>query len=372
MHSIEHCRDGEFGHHMDVCDHCGYPERFNNSCRDRHCPKCTGISRRKWVKARLEDLLPIAYYHVVFTLPHVLYPLSLFNAVLIYELLFECAAETLKVFADDPQWLGARIGYYGVLHTWGGKLWQHLHVHFIVTGGGLKPNGQWVELKYQSKFLFPVKALSKRFRGIFIKALKRAHRQGELKFPGQLKELENYDAFDKWIYHSFPKKWVVFAKSPFAGPEKVVKYLGLYTNRAAISNYRLIGIKEDRVHFYYKIYEKKTDSVRWEKASLPALEFIGRFLMHILPCGFHRIRHYGFLSNGHSKKYVALIRELIADNADQTDEPQESLEITNHPVCPKCKKGKLVPALSVHRFGIVILNIGAYFQYIRKEIPDTS
>ncbi len=366
MKAIRHCRDGKFGYHVDVCDNCGHKETANNSCRDRHCPKCSGISRKRWVNSRLKDILPIPYYHVVFTLPHNLFPLSLFNAVTIYDLLFSCAAATLKQFANDPEHLGAKIGFYGILHTWGGKLWQHLHIHFIVTGGGLKPSGEWKNLRYKGKFIFPVKALSKVFRGKFIENLKAAHKAGQLNFPGELKKFERFEAFNQWILHTFPKKWVVFAKKPFKSPKDVVKYIGRYTHRVAISNNRIKSMDNGRVCFSFKNYRKKG---RWEEATLEIPEFIKRFLYHVLPEGYHRIRYYGLFANGQCRKNVDYIKKLLG-SVSESDKPEEAFEelIT----CPKCEKGKLIPVYSVLDRITVILNPMALVLLKRTFNWDTS
>ncbi len=369
MNSIEHCRDGEFGYRVDICDCCGHTAAINNSCRDRHCPKCTGISRRKWVDARLADILPIPYYHAVFTLPHQFFPLSLYNMAVICELLFKCSADTLEQFAKDEKWLGAKIGFYGILHTWGGKMWQHLHVHYIVTGGGLSDDGEWIGLKYKKKFLFPVKALSTVFRAKYIESLKKAHKNGELVFPESMSMLEEYSAFDQWLLHTFPQKWVVFAKSPFAGAKKVVKYLGLYSHRVAISNYRLIGEIDGDIQFHYKFHDKKEDKVCWDKTQLEPMEFIRRFLMHVLPQGFHRIRHYGLFTNGKCKENVRTIRKILA-----TEEPHE-LSPGDKPRgkrCPRCNNGHLIPIFMVIGTAFIIINLSAYWRLITRSYQDTS
>ena len=309
MFDIEHCRSSHFGYHIDICDQCGHIDFGYNSCRNRHCPQCQGIAQRRWVNARLEDLLPIDYYHVTFTLPHLLNPLVGYNRKLIYNLLFDCASATLLQFGQDPKWLGAMIGFYGILHTWGGKLWQHPHVHFIVSGGGLSEDGRWVQPKYKGKFIFPVRALSQVFRGKFIERLKAAYATGKLVVPAKMSHLKDSAQFEKFIDQLVARNWVVFAKPPFGGPEKVVRYIGRYTHRIAISNNRLIKMEKDRVYFNYKDYR---DNGCWKQGVLKSEEFIRRFLLHILPKGFHRIRHYGFLSNGRCKAKVAQIRKLLA------------------------------------------------------------
>jgi len=348
MYKIEHCRDGSFGFHVDMCDNCGYKETANNSCRDRHCSKCSSIASKKWVNARLKDLLPIPYYHAIFTIPHEFFGLSLFNMEIFYKIMFSCAASTLETMAKDPKWLGAKIGFYGILHTWGGKLWQHLHLHFIVTGGGLAPDGTWKELPYKSKFLFPVKAISKIFRGKFVAALKRAHKKGLLKFPEQYKELESYNTFEQWLYHTIPLKWVVHAKPPFKGPEEVVKYIGRYTHRVAISNQSINTIDNDEIVFKFKNAKKNR---MWDTAKLSAQEFIRRLVVfHVLPNRFHRLRHYGILANGKCKENIKKIREQL--KVEQIPVEQEDVSgIT----CPKCKLGTFVTVLIVNAFGRFVL-----------------
>ena len=350
---IEHCRTSTFGYHVDICTECGYTEHSYNSCRNRHCPKCQGISQRKWVQARLKDLLHIPYYHVVFTLPHKVFPMSLYNKVIFYELLFEAASQTLLLFAKDPRHLGALIGFYGILHTWGGKLWQHLHLHFIVTGGGLDVKGQWVEPKYKARFLFPIRALSQVFRGKFIEGLKSAYYTEKVIFPDEFSHLEDPLLFEAWIDELIVRDWVVFTKPPFSSPEDVVKYIGRYTHRVAISNSRLISMEDGQVRFMYKNHKKKgSKGYSWEEAGLPAEEFIRRFLMHVLPEGFHRIRHYGFLANGRCKAAVKRIRELLAPRVHKPADLKGD-DFTGIP-CPICKKGIMTPVLAFDRFGTVL------------------
>ncbi|MEA3359248.1 MAG: IS91 family transposase [Thermodesulfobacteriota bacterium] len=353
MFDIERCRTAELGYHVDVCSECGYTEHAYNSCHNRHCPKCQGITQHKWVKARLNDILPIPYYHAVFTLPHKIFPISLYNKVIFCELLFECAAQTLLQFGKDPRHLGALIGFYGILHTWGGKLWQHLHLHFIVTDGGLDEKGKWVEPKYKGKFLFPVCALSQVFRGKFIEGLKSAYYKGKLMFPDEFSHLKEPQLFEAWIDELIARDWVVFTKPPFLSPEEVVKYIGRYTHRVAISNNRLISIKDGQVRFRYKNYKKKGfKGYSWEEMTLPAEEFIRRFLMHILPEGFHRIRHFGFLANGRCKTAVKKIREMLAPREHK---PSDLKDFAGIP-CPVCKKGIMTPLLTVHRFGTLVFS----------------
>ena len=350
MFDIEHCRRSYFGYHIDICDACDYVDQSHNSCRNRHCPKCQGISRRIWVNARLDDLLPIPYYHVVFTLPHLINLIALYNKELIYKLLFDSASETLLEFGGDPRWLGALIGFYGILHTWGGKLCQHLHLHFIVSGGGLNETGQWVTPKYKGRFLFPVFALSKVFRGKFVEKLKSAYYQGELSIPGNLKHLKDPDAFESWIDSLVSRNWVVFSKPPFKTPERVVRYIGRYTHRVAISNHRILSIGKGIVRFEYK---DNKDKGRIKETSLSGAEFIRRFLMHVLPNGFHRIRHYGLFANGRCKAKVKRIRKLLEAAESGVYFTEKDLRLP----CPKCKTGSMIPQLCVDRYGVLILDI---------------
>jgi hypothetical protein len=365
MHAIENCRTSVYGFHADVCDECGHIERAYNSCRNRHCPKCQGIAKRLWVRARMDQLLPIPYYHCVFTLPNLIFPLSLYNQKLIYDLLFECASQTLLVFAADERWLGAEIGFYGILHTWSQTLWGHPHIHFIVTGGGLNIDGEWVDLKYKGKFLFPVCAMSKVFRGKFVEGLKRAFNNGELTFPDNMNYLNRYDKFEKWIDRFVRRNWVVHTKAPFAGPEEVVQYIGRYTHRVAISNSRIKSIDDGKIRFSYKDRKNGKGKAKWREMTLPADKFIQRFLWRILPNGYHRIRHYGFLANGKAKKKTEEIRRLLSDedftrqhhmNNDLT-ETQAAYSDDDYAVtCPICKKGKLRPFYVVTGYGKVIKN----------------
>ncbi|MCD4831017.1 MAG: IS91 family transposase, partial [Anaerohalosphaeraceae bacterium] len=311
MYAIEHCRTAEYGFHADICDTCGHIESAYNSCRNRHCPKCQGITKRKWVEARIDELLPVAYHHATFTLPNQISVLSLHNQKLIYDLLFNAASQTLLVFGDDPKWLGAKPGFYGILHTWSQTLWPHVHLHFIVTAGGLTDDGKWIEPKYKGKFLFPVKALSIVFRGKFIEGLKEAYYAGELVIPNKLKRLEDEDEFEQWIDRIVSRNWVVNSKAPFSGPEEVVRYIGRYTHCVAISNHRIISIADGQICFSYKDNKEKDKSKVWKEMVLPADQFIKRFLWHVLPKGYHRIRHYGFLTNGKKKANIEIIREFF-------------------------------------------------------------
>lgn len=321
MYAISHCRTVFYGLHVDKCTDCGHMESEYNSCRDRHCPKCQGVARRKWVEKRLEGLLPVSYYHAVFTLPHLLHKIILYNRQLIYELLFSEASKTLTSFGRDPRWLGGELGFFGVLHTWGQTLWQHPHVHFIISGGALTKDGQWVEPKYRNKFLFPAD-------------------------QAQLQKAEN---FERWIDRLVGRNWVVYCKSPFEHAEKVVKYVGRYTHRVAISNQRIIGIENGKVSFWFKNYKKA--GIVWEKMQLDAQEFIRRFLWHVLPHRFHKIRHFGFLANGRCKAAVGHIRKLLETSTKESDSCSEG---AFEKICPICEKGVLVTCLIKDGFGRIV------------------
>jgi hypothetical protein len=354
MYDIEHCRRGEFGTHWEICDNCGHLEKGYNSCRNRHCPGCNNIARRRWVAARIDELLPVSYHHCVFTLPDIFNPLCRFNRRVMYDLLFESASQTLLEFGENPKRLGARIGFYGILHTWGGKLWLHPHIHFIVTAGGVNTRGQWVEPKYHASFLFPVRALSNVFRAKFLSGLIAAHGKGLLNLPGDLARFETPDVFRQWLFHTVPRDWVVYSKPPFSGPAEVVKYIGRYTHSAAISNNRIICVENDMVTFWFKNTRKKC---RWETTTLPAMEFINRFLTHVLPKHFHRIRYYGFLANGKAGKLISSIRQALNDRVEQSAETESPIDHTCQ--CPACGNGTMMTILVLDGFGNVVKDAGS-------------
>jgi hypothetical protein len=349
MYDIEHCRRGDFGTHWEICDTCGHLEKGYNSCKNCHCPGCNNIARHRWVAARIDELLPVSYHHCVFTLPDIFNTLCRFNRQIMYDLLFESASKTLLEFGDNPKRLGARIGFYGILHTWGGRLWLHPHIHFIVTAGGIDARGQWAEPKYSSTFLFPVRALSNVFRAKFLSGLIAAHGKGLLNLPGELDKLSRPCEFRQWLFHTVPKEWVVYSKPPFSGPAEVVKYIGRYTHSAAISNNRIISMDDNTVEFWFKNTRKKS---RWETTSLPVMEFINRFLFHVLPKHFHRIRYYGFLANGKAAKQIASIRHLLNDRDEQRTEPEVSDDRTFQ--CPACGNGTMITILVLDGFGNVV------------------
>jgi Putative transposase/Transposase zinc-binding domain len=314
LEAIERCRTAALGGHRDQCSSCGYSAISYNSCRNRHCPKCQGNARHCWLEARRQELLPTPYVHVVFTLPRELAPLALQNKKVIYDLLFRTSAETLLEVARDPRHLSAQIGFFSVLHTWNQKLQHHPHVHCVLPAGGLAADhGRWI--RSRRSFFLPVKVLSRVFRGKFVQALKRAFSEGQLGFHGTLKLLAQPKIFSAWLRQLFRNDWVVYAKRPFGGPEHVLRYLGAYTHRVALSNHRLVALADGKVTFRWR------DSAHKNKKRLitmPVEEFLRRFLLHVLPRGFVRIRNFGFLANRHRATLLPLCSQLL-DSAPQSE-----------------------------------------------------
>ena len=309
MSAIEQCRSAALGGHVLRCEGCGADQIAYNSCRNRHCPKCQSAAAQRWLDARQTDLLPVEYYHVVFTLPASIADIAYQNKATVYGLLFDLAAEVLLTIAADPKHLGARIGATLVLHTWGSALTHHPHVHGIVPGGGLAPDGKtWIACR--PGFFLPVRVLSRLFRRRFLEELQRLHAGGKLKFFGEHAQLADALNFKAWLAPLRKVEWVVYAKRPFAGPEAVLAYLSRYTHRVAISNSRLLALDERGVTFRWKDYRAK-DKTRYKAMTLSPQEFMRRFLLHVLPGGFHRIRHYGLLANGSRKASLAIARELL-------------------------------------------------------------
>jgi predicted RNA-binding Zn-ribbon protein involved in translation (DUF1610 family)/predicted Zn-ribbon and HTH transcriptional regulator len=337
MSAIERCRSAELGGHVLHCRACGHDEIAYNSCRNRHCPKCQGNAARRWLKARQADLLPVEYYHVVFTLPAPIAAIAYYNKAVIYKLLFDVAAETLRTIAADPKHLGAHIGATLVLHTWGSAMTHHPHVHGIVPGGGLALDGsRWVACR--SGFFLPVRVLSRLFRRRFLEELDKTYRAGQLQFFGEYAGLSNKNAFADWLAPLKRCEWVVYAKKPFAGPAAVLAYLSRYTHRVAISNQRLIASDEKGVTFRYKDYRVNGHN-RHKTMALSQDEFMRRFLLHVLPSGFHRIRHYGLLANSGRKGLLEKARGLLqvttsineSSGKTATDEPIQPTF-----TCPDC------------------------------------
>jgi hypothetical protein len=317
MSAIEQCRSAALGGHVLRCEGCGTDQIAYNSCRNRHCPKCQSGAAKRWLDARQADLLPVEYYHVVFTLPAPIADIAYQNKAVVYGLLFDVAAETLLRIAADPKHLGASIGATLVLHTWGSALTHHPHVHGIVPGGGLAPDGNtWIACR--PGFFLSVRVLSRLFRRRFLEELQRVHQAGKLQFFGEHAALADVQAFKAWLAPLRQCEWVVYAKRPFAGPQAVLAYLSRYTHRVAISNSRLIALDEHGVTFRWNDYRVKNGSegrTRHKTMTLEPGEFMRRFLLHVLPGGLHRIRHYGLLANGSRKNSLALARELLCQPA---------------------------------------------------------
>jgi hypothetical protein len=329
MRAIERCRTAALGGHRDECSDCGLDLGFSyNSCRNRHCPKCQTHARNRWLAARTADLVPVPYFHVVFTVPHQLSALMLHNKSVLYALLFRASADSMLEMAANPDRLGAEIGFFGVLHTWGQTLEHHPHVHYVVPAGGFGPDRKsWV--RGNAKFFLPVEALSETFRGKFVEALRRLFRRKKLVFASALKALNNQRAFGQFLRSLHDRHWVVYAKKPFAGPEHVLHYLGRYTHRVALSNHRLLAFDGERVAFRWRDY---AHGYKKRTMTLAAGEFIRRFLMHVLPRGFVRIRHFGWMANRHRTQLAALCRALLgAEPASPRLEDQGSGR-----VCPHC------------------------------------
>ena len=345
MSAIEQCRSAALGGHVLRCQACAHTEIAYNSCRNRHCPKCQASAAKRWLEARQADLLPVDYYHVVFTLPAPVARIAYYNKSLIYGLLFEIAAEALTTIAADPKHLGARIGVTLVLHTWGSALTHHPHVHGIVPGGGLSADGErWVACK--PGFFLPVRVLSRLFRRRFLEEFDRAHRAGQLQFFGEDASLADAGSFAAWLTPLRESEWVVYAKRPFAGPAAVLAYLSRYTHRVAISNQRLVAFDDQGVSFRWKDYRLKGHT-RIKTMTLSADEFMRRFLLHVLPGGLHRIRHYGLIANTERRDNLARARELLQVQAPgaETEAQAEGRPAACAPpsfVCPDCGAAMIV------------------------------
>jgi len=346
MRAVEACRTAELGGHKDKCADCGHIEISYNSCRNRHCPKCQTLRKEKWIEDRGRDLLPVEYFHVVFTVPSELNPLFIMNPRVMFTLLLRSASETLVELADNPKHLGARIGFIVILHTWGQNLMDHPHVHCVVTGGGLSPDNRWVSCR--KGFFLPVRVMSALFRGKFLDHLKRSFEDEDLIFPGgidHLKDPRTFEVFRRRFYH---KKWVVYCKPPFDGAEGVLQYLGRYTHRIAISNNRILKLQDGEVSFRWRDY---SDGDKQKTMIVKAQEFIRRFLLHVLPHRYVRIRHFGLLSNRNRKDDIALCRKLLENGMTVTTEKdkqetwqEQMLRICGIDVtaCPVCKKGRML------------------------------
>ena len=343
------CRTAALGGHVLECPGCGHQEVSYNSCGNRHCPKCQGTAAARWLEAQAADLLQTPYFHVVFTLPGALGPIALRNPREVYGLLMRATAETLLEVAADPDHLGAEVGVLAVLHTWGQNLMLHPHVHCVVTGGGLSPDeSRWVAGR--DDFFLPVRVLSRVFRGKFLAGLRAAFRRGRLRFPGALAMPSGSDRFNALLSDVVRTEWVVYARPPWGGAATVLKYLARYTHKAAISNYRLVDLADGRISFRWKDY---AHGGRLGTMTLEAVEFVRRFLTHVLPSGFVRVRHYGLLANRHRREKLARCRELLgmavapqADTAptdpDPITPPGHDVAVTPTRVCPRCGAGRMV------------------------------
>jgi hypothetical protein len=345
MTAIEACRTAALGGHLERCDQCGHERNAYNSCANRHCPKCQSLARAEWLQQRRSELLNTQYFHVVFTFPEQIAAIAYQNKRVVYGILFHATAETLRTIAADPKHLGAEIGFFCVLHTWGQTLTAHPHLHCVVPGGGISLDGsRWVACR--PGFFLPVKVLSRRFRRLSLRYLEHAYAAGKLRFHGELEHLANPKSFARHLAPLREMKWVVYAKPPFAGPEQVLDYVGRYTHRVAISNNRLLDIDDSKVTFRYKDYRHNDKE---KTMTLEAGEFIRRFLLHVLPDGFQRIRYYGFLGNRYREQKLARCRQLLGMPEPAASQPTqdyrerfEALTGSSLRECPVCHQGQMV------------------------------
>ena len=348
MSAIERCRTAALGGHLEQCNQCQFQRIAYNSCRNRHCPKCQSLARGQWIEDRQAELLDTQYFHVVFTVPEEIAAIAYQNKELVYDILFRATSETLRTIAADPKHLGAEIGFFAVLHSWGQNLLFHPHLHCVVSGGGLSPDGKrWIPCR--PGFFLPVRVLSRLFRRLFLESLEKAFDDGQLQFFSSLQELQNRLVFLRYLARLRKSKWVVYAKAPFAGPQQVLDYVGRYTHRVAISNNRLLAIEDGQVQFRYKDYR---DGSQQKTMPLSGNEFIRRFLLHVLPDGFQRIRYYGFLGNRHRKEKLQHCRQLLAmvpledTPAEPTGEDYrdryQALTGASLWECPVCHRGRMI------------------------------
>lgn len=381
LRALQVCRTAHLGGHLERCRGCGHERNAYNSCRDRHCPKCQSLAKAQWVAKQKGDLLPVPYFHLVFTMPAQLVGLTLGNQRLLYDLLFSTAAEALTRIATDPKYLGAEIGFLAVLHTWGQNLQAHPHVHCVVPGGGLSPDGQnWVSSG--EKFFLPVRVLSRLYRGLFVDALRTAYEQGELEFHGQLEQLSKPKMFNRLLRKLSDMEWVVYAKRPFGGPEQVVDYLGRYTHRVAISNHRLLKLEDNKVSFRWKNYRRSKDGAGniMGTMTLEANEFIRRFLLHVLPRGFVRIRRFGILANRKRAARLARCRGLLQATAPVLEEPLdwESLytKLTGLSIrgCRKCQQPQMEAIERIPSFWEQLqeLSLGIYLPTLQLSVAMSA
>ena len=347
MSAIERCRTAALGGHVEQCDACGHQRIAFNSCRDRHCPKCQSLTRAQWLQDRRAELLPVEYFHVVFTVPQPIEAIAYQNKALLYDMLFKATAQTLRTIAADPKHLGAEIGFIAVLHTWGQSLLHHPHLHCVVPGGGISLDGKrWIACR--PGFFLPVRVLSRLFRRLFLELLRAAFERKEIKFFSDMASLQDAQAFEQFLAPAVSAEWVVYAKAPFGGPEQVLEYLGRYTHRVAITNSRLLDFSDGSVAFRWKDYRREN---RLKVMLLPAAEFTRRFLLHVLPSGLQRIRHYGLLANRTRVAKLERCRELLGvpptppnEQPRGEDYRDRYLRLTGVSLedCPACKRGRMV------------------------------
>jgi hypothetical protein len=347
MTAIEQCRTAALGGHVEQCDACGHQRIAYNSCRNRHCPKCQSLARAEWLENRRSELLTTPYFHVVFTVPQEIAAIAYYNKGPVYDILFHTAAETLQTIAADPEHLGAELGFFAVLHTWGQTLLHHPHLHCVVAGGGLSRDGsRWIACR--RNFFLPVRVLARLFRRLFLASLEQAFNANKLVFYRRLELLRDRRVFQRHLAAARKAEWCVYAKPPFAGPEQVLAYVARYTHRVSISNNRLVGIAEGKVRFRWKDYRNGN---RQNTMTLAADEFIRRFLLHVLPEGFQRIRYYGFLANRYREQKLARCRQLLAmpppeppDSQPAGDYRDQYQELTGSSLteCPACRRGRMV------------------------------
>jgi Putative transposase/Transposase zinc-binding domain len=349
MTAIEVCRTAALGGHLERCDSCLYERPCYDSCRDRHCPKCQSLARAEWVEKRKAQILQTHYFHVVFTLPEQIAAIAYQNKDLVYGILFRATAATLSTIAADPKRLGAEIGFFAVLHTWGQNLLHHPHLHCVVPGGGISPDGaRWISCR--PRFFLPIRVLSCLFRRLFLRYLQEAFDARQLSFFSSLEALRDPQVFHRHLDPVRNMKWVVYAKAPFAGPQQVMDYIGRYTHRVAISNHRIVDIENGQVKFNWRDYR---DNHQQKSMTLSAEEFMRRFLLHVLPSGFHRIRYYGFLGNRYRKQKLELCRQLLGmtpcnESSSQSQPCQDYRDryekLTRHSLreCPVCHRGRMI------------------------------
>ena len=346
MRHVQVCRTAALGGHVEQCNECGFEKIAYNSCRDRHCPKCQTMIKERWLNDRKAELLPCGYFHLVFTLPHTLNPIVLCNKKIMLAILFAAVNETLQAFAKDPQWrLEGQLGFIAVLHTWSQTLLDHFHLHCLVPAGAFSPaRNKWSPAR--ESFLFRINSLAKEFRKRYLRTLKKVYQKEKLIFPGETASLGSQEPFGKMVQELSVTDWIAYAKRPFAGPEQVLEYLGRYTHRVAISNNRITKVDNDRIVFTYRDRQENNEK---KIMSLDANEFIRRFLLHVLPKGFMKIRYFGFLSNIKKREYIPIIRQLIEPMAELPEKVKETvqqimLRVTGIDItsCPHCQKGKMI------------------------------